>query len=300
MKRSDGSRDSGTSGLLCEIDGKPVILHAEDLTTAGFFVETTTPYAMDREVDIVLRSSVGELFARGQVVQVVGRDRAKQERRRPGFGLLFTSLEDDQRAFIGLTLDAFTRAQRSQRDNAARAPQASLPPQRATTSARPPSVRPPKAASTTRPKTPPPAPAVAPSAAPAPSNNSAELKQIAAELRAELTKIQGKTAWTALGLEADAPLDSAKEAFLRMSKRFHPHKFARYDSPELSNLATEVFIAYKRSYSVLTKLAPRTSPTNLQEQTRAANRSLTSIAPAASASIQPAAPRPASNRTRSR
>ena len=51
MSRSGGSREAGVTGLICEIDGKPVSLRAEDLSTAGFFIETTTPYAMDRELE---------------------------------------------------------------------------------------------------------------------------------------------------------------------------------------------------------------------------------------------------------
>ena len=286
MSRSGGSRDSGTHGsqaLHCEIDGVRVTLLAEDLTTAGLFIQTLTPHAMDCELEIVLRSSMGELIARGQVVQVVNRERAQQEARRPGFGLLFISLEDDQRAFIGLTLDALTRTQRAAQAEAIKV---------ANASAKPPvmSVKPPV------PSAKPPALSTKP---PPPSSPPAELKQVAAELRAELNKLQGKPAWTALGLEADSPLVGAKEAFLRLSMRFHPHKFARHNSAEISQLATEVFIAYKRAYSVLTKLAPRVAA-NAQEQARAAQRPLTSIAPAAGASLRPAGPRPAGNRTRTR
>jgi hypothetical protein len=127
-----------------------------------------------------------------------------------------------------------------------------------------------------------------------------ELEQIATELRGELAKLQGKTAWTTLGVEADAPLDGAKKAFLRASKRFHPHKFARHNSDEITKLATEVFIAYKRSYSVLTKLAPRGAAAAGQDPSRNPTRPLTSIAPAASASMRPAPTRPNGSRTRSR
>jgi len=274
MSRSGGSRDaSATAELYCEIDGMPVSLLAEDLSTVGFFIQTTTPYALDRELEIFIRSCVGELEALGQVVQVVDRGRASQERRRPGFGLLFTSLEDDQRAFIGLTLDAIERSRPKPQPNPVAKEQPPAP--KAT-----------------------PIPVAVVAAKVSAQTDPAQLKQIGTELRAELTKLQGKTAWTALGLEADAPLESAKEAFLQISKRFHPHKFARHNSHEITKLATEVFIAYKRSYSVLTKLAPRSSSTSLPKTPRAPTRPLTSIAPASpAAENQPPAP---SGRTRSR
>jgi hypothetical protein len=287
-----------------------VTLRGEDLSTAGFFIETEAPYAMDRELEIFVRSSVGELFARGQVVQVVDGKRARAEGRRPGFGLLFTSLEDDQRAFIGLTLDALTRARALPR----KAPSAPPPePPSVAPPPRPPSVHPPKSPSTTRSKsqtalpaaTAAPAPVVPTAAAASvatarrrPVEDPVAIKTIAAELRAELAKVQGKTAWTALGLEPDAPLLSAKETFLRLSKRFHPHKFARHNSSEVTKLATEVFIAYKRAYDLLTKLAPRAAHSQTHEAVRAPQRTLTSIAPAGQSTDNPM--RPAGGRPRSR
>jgi hypothetical protein len=289
MTRSGGSRNAGTAGdLYCEIEGVPVTLREEDLSTAGFFIETSTPYAMDRELEIYVRSSVGELFARGQVVQVVGPTRARSQNRRAGYGLLFTSLEDDQRAFIGLTLDALTRA----RALAVKAP--SAPPAPRLPSAppppKPPSVHPPKTPSAARPKPQLTQPAV--------TEDVVARKAIEAELRAELSKVQGKTAWTALGLEADAPLGGAKEAFLRLSKRFHPHKYARHNSPEITKLATEVFIAYKRAYDLLTKLAPRPAQGHPPDGVPPAARAVTSIAPAAQATTN--SMRPAGGRPRSR
>lgn len=293
MSKSGESRDAAGPSLYCEIDGSPVALLAEDLSTAGFFVQTTSPKAMDRELEIFVRSQVGELHALGQVVQVVDAKRARAENRRPGYGLLFISLEDDQRAFIGLTLDAIEREQRAQAKAqeaaaAAASARASMKPSKAPSGVQP-SKKPPPAAASVRPPTPSEAP-LAP-----------ELKTIAAELKAELTKLQGKTAWTALGLEADAPLAGAKEAFLRISKRFHPHKFARHNSAEITKLATEVFIAYKRSYSVLTKLAPRTPTSSVQDPQRARGP-VTSIAPAAAAaSLRPETSQPpAGTRPRSR
>lgn len=298
MSRSGESRDAEGDGLYCEIDGSAVTLLAEDLSTAGFFVQTKTPKAMDRELKIFVRSSVGELHARGQVVQVVDSKRAKAENRRLGYGVLFTSLEDDQRAFIGLTLDALERLHRARAQEEAKAAAAAAA--RVEASIKPPrtpsGVQPAKSVPAPTRSAPPPIPTVPPPGATPPH----ELKQIATDLRAELAKLQGKTAWTVLGLEADSPLARAKEAFLRMSKRFHPHKFARHNSAEITSLATEVFIAYKRSYSVLTKLAPRV-PTSAQEASHSARSSMTSLAPAAAAaSLRPEATKPAGSRPRSR
>lgn len=220
---SNEALEGAASVLCCEIDGVPVSVLTEDLSVAGLFIETKTPLEIDSEVEVYVRSPVGELVASGQVVQVVNIARAKKENRRGGYGLLFTSLSDDQRAFIGLTLDALLRA----RNAAAARAQAKAA---ARNSKPPPSVDP---------------------------GREALAQKVCGELKKEIGRLQGKPPWSVLGLEAGASPESAKQAFLEHSKRCHPHKYARYDSADVSRVATELFIVYKRAYSVLTKLAPR-------------------------------------------
>ncbi|MFI5309400.1 MAG: hypothetical protein ACHQ53_18740 [Polyangiales bacterium] len=89
-------------------------LEPRDLSTAGVFVAVRAQLALDHEVSLVLRSPIGELPLRGQVVQVISEQRAATEARRAGFGILFVNLGDDHRAFIALTLDALHRQQQEQ------------------------------------------------------------------------------------------------------------------------------------------------------------------------------------------
>jgi hypothetical protein len=54
-----------------------------------------------------------------------------------------------------------------------------------------------------------------------------------------------------LGVPADAPPAALRAAFLRLTKQFHPQKFARF-SPDVIRLANEVFLTIKRAYDVTT------------------------------------------------
>ncbi len=251
--------------LECTIDGCVAELRPRDLSLAGVFVPSPVPMEVDRELEITLRSPIGELVVRGQVVQVVSFERAAAEHRRAGFGVLFIDLGDDHRAFIGLTLDALLRHERA--SAAAAAP-----------------------ASGTRTKS------KAPAAPPDPATKAlaAERARTLKQLERELAALREKTPCAILGIAPDAGPEAARHAFLLASKRVHPHVYARLDSPQISALATEIFIAHKRA---LTKLqaGPRSQPTSVPIAPRSEARSL---APVASRRPQPlASPLPASPRS---
>jgi len=189
--------------LQCEVEGIAASLEPRDLSHAGVFVPADAPLALDREVSLVLRSPIGELTLRGQVVQVISRQRATTEARRAGFGVLFIDIGDDHRAFISLTLDAL---QRQEREHARAEAEAS-----------------------------------------AEAELRRERDETLSRLRGELDLLQGRAPWEVLGLTADAQPDAARQAFLAASKRYHPHVFARFDCPEITATATELFIAHQRA-----------------------------------------------------
>jgi hypothetical protein len=207
------------------------------------------PFELDREVDVLLRSPIGELSARCHVVQVISRERARSEGRSAGCGMLFVDLADDQRAWIGLTLAAL-----------ATPPPAALP-------AVP--TRPARDALETRPSRPP-APrgipatrsvvrSIAPPAARrVPRTGCADRPDTVEQLERELAALQQKaTPAAVLGVPEGADAAAIRRAFLDMSKRYHPHAYAQYDDPKLSRLATELFIAHKRAFA---QLCPRPEP----------------------------------------
>jgi hypothetical protein len=265
--------------LCCELDGHEIALRDQDLTPAGLFVPTPRPEVLDRELELRLRSPVGEAVLRALVVQVIDGARAHRENRRAGFGVLFTDLLDDQRAFIGLTLDALARARSSVRPPPGNA--APTPARDASSSA---------SASQTR-KTEPRAPSA--SSSPPPTRDPVrerEGRELVQKLSAELLALAGKPPWSVLGLDSSATREQARAVFIELSKRCHPHRYARYDSPELTRLSTELFIAYKRAASVVGKLAPRIEP---MQPIVPSGQSLRPP-PAASASLRPGAKGPRS------
>lgn len=208
--------------LHCEYNGCSVELRPGDLSQAGVFVSTTDPPRMDSELELRLCSQLGEIAVRCQVVQVISRARAAAEHRSPGFGVLFFDLSDDQRAFIGLTLDALARAERAR--SAEAAAREKLAQRRQNT-----------------------------------------LRELEHDLQAQ----RDKSPWALLGLTPDAPPEDVRRAYLQQSKRYHPHVYAHLDSPEITQAATELFIAQKRAYTALQSLRPAASPAAASSATAA-------------------------------
>jgi len=60
----------------------------------------------------------------------------------------------------------------------------------------------------------------------------------------------GEPPHTLLGVPADASHEVLRAAFLQLTKRFHPTKFARF-APDVVRLANEVFLTIKRAYDQL-------------------------------------------------
>jgi tetratricopeptide (TPR) repeat protein len=71
------------------------------------------------------------------------------------------------------------------------------------------------------------------------------------ELERDLSALQTKPPWAALGVEQNAGAAELRAAYLALSKRYHPHVYAHLDSPEITRAATELFIAHKRAYTLL-------------------------------------------------
>ena len=101
-----------TASIYCEIDGLRVEIEPLELSTAGLFVETPTPLPVDSEVEVFLRIGSVRFEASGTVVQTVSCEEAKTTHRKPGYGLLFTNLDDAGRGVLRRSMEAlvFQRA----------------------------------------------------------------------------------------------------------------------------------------------------------------------------------------------
>lgn len=270
--------------LYCEVLGTTLELQAQDLSQAGVFLPMPDPFEIDREVDVLLRSPIGELSARCHVVQVISRERARSEGRNPGCGMLFVDLADDQRAWIGLTLAALSAPP------PAAHPTVPAKPTRddlETRPSRPPGPRSiPATRSVVR--------SIVPQAARrvARTGGCGDRPDTVEQLERELAALQQKTPAAILGVAEGADAAAIHRAFLEMSKRYHPHAYAQYDDPKLTRLATELFIAHKRAFA---QLCPRPEPKPARVQ---AAPLIPSVPPPPPASVptSSSAPAPASLR----
>jgi Tfp pilus assembly protein PilZ len=270
----EGSRSltpQGDPSLYCEIDGLAVEIQCQDLSPGGLFVQTPSAPPVDSEVEVFLRVGPLRLEASGHIVQSVSCDGAKRERRRPGFGLLFTQLEDDARAALRDALEALIaeRARRAEPDYEFARP--SPQPDRTANTARrePPRASPvpgqPRSNEPARARSNEPAardshepiaqrvsqPARPPAAA-APAIDPKE-HELLATLKAELATVESQPPWTILGIAQGADQAAARTAFFAAAKRYHPHSFARYALPEIKTVVTQLFIVYKRAFTTMTK-----------------------------------------------
>jgi hypothetical protein len=162
--------------------------------------------------------------------------------------LVFVGLADEDRAFIGLTLAALGRT------SLRAVPRAMSGPSRVSRAAiAAPPVR------------------LEPEAVPAPALSETERHwqqqrpHIRQRLEQALKAIEGKSPWELLGIARDADVATAKQAFLTLSKRYHPHAFARFDCAEISRMATLLFIAHKRAFGRMNSVrppAPQSVPTH--------------------------------------
>jgi hypothetical protein len=78
----------------------------------------------------------------------------------------------------------------------------------------------------------------------------------AAKLRRELARLQAGTAFEVLGVPPHASGEAVRAAFISLTKKFHPNRFAR-ESPEVLDLSTEIFLLVRRAYGAISDDAKR-------------------------------------------
>jgi hypothetical protein len=253
-------RQQGGSELYCEIDRLAVEIQTQDLTPGGLFIQTPSPAPLDSEVAVFLRIGSFQVEASGHVVQSLSLDAAKRERRRPGFGLLFTEIDDDVRGDLREAIEALHAEQAEHEYDFSRPP---TNPGLALEAARLEAVR--AATQPVQSSTEPARPdsreqlARRASLAAEPQANrerqAQDERELLATLEVELAAVESQPPWTVLGISQGADEATARTAFFAASKRYHPHAFARYALPEIKTVVTKLFIVYKRAFTTMTKTA---------------------------------------------
>lgn len=122
------------------------------------------------------------------------------------------------------------------------------------------------------------------------SPQSDELQAASSELVAalwkELSAIAKLKAFQVLECPPNASANEIRKAFAIMTKRYHPDRFARYDSDEIKHLSSELFLLIRDAYQELTKQAKRSKPIPKVVQKE------TPPSPSQSQRAKPAAPPP--------
>ena len=54
-----------------------------------------------------------------------------------------------------------------------------------------------------------------------------------------------------LGIQRDATEKQVKDAFWRLSKEWHPDKFAKHEDPKVMQMANEKYIGIKDAYETI-------------------------------------------------
>ncbi len=80
--------------------------------------------------------------------------------------------------------------------------------------------------------------------------------EVRSRLEDELERLRACDSFAALGLGYDANDRQVRAAFLRITKTYHPNRFARRN-PEIFRLANEVFLRMNKAYSRLSSTSKR-------------------------------------------
>jgi hypothetical protein len=223
-----------------------------ELSTAGLFVATPQPAALDTEVDVFIRIAELRFEVSGHVVKSVSCETATARGTRPGYGLLLTNLDESERKRLARAIATLERVSSPEpaKPAAKREPEPSFsepPTARTQVSFEPPTVR---STAVSIPGEAMRSAVIAPGKVVIPHYPSEEIALLG-QLLTELDELAPKTPWAILGVSQGADITQARAAYHTASKRYHPHRFARYAHPEIKRVVTELFIAHKRAYTTM-------------------------------------------------
>lgn len=80
-------------------------------------------------------------------------------------------------------------------------------------------------------------------------------KSVLETLHAELFRRRQLDDYGVLDLQRGADDAAIRSAYLALSRRFHPHRYARYDSAEYRQVATDLYVLVQRAFARLSREA---------------------------------------------
>jgi cell division septation protein DedD len=120
---------------------------------------------------------------------------------------------------------------------------------------------------------------------------------LVAALTQELTSLRKLNPFQVLGVGYETNDDEVRAAFGSLTKRYHPDRFARYESGEARRTASEIFILIRNAYQRLDSAAKRAKTVEFLNKNRASRGGPPRPAPKpanpVSAAPAPAKPKPA-------
>jgi hypothetical protein len=207
-----------TVNLRCSTWEQLEHIYEHDLKRSGFFMKSQTPPPIDTRIEITLT------LPSGSSVPLTGRVRAHVPAgglggRGPGLDLALDKVAQSSLWLIETALQSIRKKA------AALAP-----------------------------------PAPAPIANPDFDTGSSEYsieEELITSLKQELESLKRFNPYQVLGLGYNASLDDVRNAFGKLSKRYHPDRFVNYQSKPVKHLANEIFLVIRDSYRRLVESPAR-------------------------------------------
>ena len=76
-------------------------------------------------------------------------------------------------------------------------------------------------------------------------------EELVATLRSELAALKGLNPFQLLNVDYRASDDDVRSAFGKLTKRYHPDRFARYQNEEVRSVGTEIYLLLRNAYKAL-------------------------------------------------
>lgn len=215
--------------------------YARDISSGGMFIQTEQAPPILSFLDVRVDLPEGEqLQLNARVVHIVTREQVGPNGT-PGIGVEFQNVTPETRERLKQLMQA-TAAERPRSNSGVH--DLNLPPKPSSTPA------PPAYQSVVLSK----------SRSTPPATSAKDEKATLVRLTAELKALSEKSDFEILGVDARVDEATLRTAFLAQSKLYHPDLYAAYSSPEVRQIATQLFVRIKRAFTQILERIKQRDP----------------------------------------